>query len=311
MISIGFVIISHNHPNQLHRLVRRLAASFPNSPIACHHDVFRCPIDVAAFPSSVWFLEPATKTFWGHISIVEAELRALQLLYERADPDWFVILSGSDYPVTSAEQILQDFLSAGVDAFLDYRKISPDSDKGSNHGDPVHGDSTWTDYARRRYLETMIAPDIAAKVLSAKSLAEADRLLNANRGVMVVPSSRALPTGIECFAGDHWLTGNRRVAHRLIKENTESSQIMKYFAACLVPDEAFYQTVLCNTPTLRICPTSKRYAEWTSSSIHPKFLEHRDLRSIVASGAHFARKFQEDHPLLGVFDEIADTHSVR
>jgi hypothetical protein len=53
---IGFVIISHNQPQQLLRLVRRLQSLYDNPPIAVHHDFAQSPIRRDEFPSDVKFV---------------------------------------------------------------------------------------------------------------------------------------------------------------------------------------------------------------------------------------------------------------
>ena len=39
---------------------------------------------------------PHVKTGWGKFSLVAAALRALELLYQSAAPDWFALLSAAD-----------------------------------------------------------------------------------------------------------------------------------------------------------------------------------------------------------------------
>ena len=49
--AIGFVIISHNYPQQLLRLVRCLQRNYNNPPIAIHHDLGQSQIRRDDFPS--------------------------------------------------------------------------------------------------------------------------------------------------------------------------------------------------------------------------------------------------------------------
>ena len=119
---LGFVILSHTEPEMLMRLVERLKADFNNPPIACHHDMHQLSLNTSAFPSVRFVAEPL-RTSWGHISLVHAFRLALQLLYEENPPDWFVLLSGSDYPIKSGEAINAELSSSPYDAYLDHRNI--------------------------------------------------------------------------------------------------------------------------------------------------------------------------------------------
>jgi hypothetical protein len=121
-MQVGFVILSHNEPEMLLRLVQRLQALFDNPPIACHHDIHQVSLNTSAFPS-VRFVAQPLRTRWGHISVVNAFRLALRLLYEGNPPDWFVLLSGSDYPIKSRETIDAELCSSPYDAYLDHRPI--------------------------------------------------------------------------------------------------------------------------------------------------------------------------------------------
>src|SRR5579872_2765265 len=96
---IGFVILSHNLPDLVLRLVGTLNAMFGDPPIVCHHDSSASFIDESRFPRNVRFVHPHVVTRWGDISVSIAAMRAFEMLRTHAHPKWFVLLSASDYPV--------------------------------------------------------------------------------------------------------------------------------------------------------------------------------------------------------------------
>jgi hypothetical protein len=59
---------------------------------------------------------------------VAASLRALELLYNNATPDWFVLLRAADYPTVPAEKVLAELVPTEADALLDYREVPSASD---------------------------------------------------------------------------------------------------------------------------------------------------------------------------------------
>src|SRR6266536_3434463 len=95
--SIGFVILSHSDPPQLKRLVGALIRTYDDPGIVVHHDFGQCGLSSDDFPQEVTFVQPYLRTQWAHISVVHAFLVALRELYNRHRPDWFILLSGSDY----------------------------------------------------------------------------------------------------------------------------------------------------------------------------------------------------------------------
>jgi hypothetical protein len=88
--------------------------------------------------------------------------------------------------------------------------------------------------------------------------------------------------------------------------------VVEYFRHTLSPVEAVFQTVLCSSPEfrsgeLRLDPDCKRYFDFSETELnHPKDLTEEDLAPAIASGAHFARKFDfERRPELM---DILDRH---
>jgi hypothetical protein len=79
---LGFVILSHANSDQVLRLVKRLADMFPPVAIACHHDTNKSFIDETRFPIGFTLVKDIVNTSWGRFGVVEAELRALKLLYD-------------------------------------------------------------------------------------------------------------------------------------------------------------------------------------------------------------------------------------
>jgi hypothetical protein len=67
-------------------------------------------------------------------------------------------------------------------------------------------------------------------------------------------------------------------------------------------DETFFQTVICNLPGIRLSQGNRRHIDWSEGQAHPKTLGMADLAAIRASGAHFARKFEQDDPALDELD---------
>jgi hypothetical protein len=73
------------------------------------------------------------------------------------------------------------------------------------------------------------------------------------------------------------------------------------FMRTIVPTEAFVQTVLANRPELRLSPGNRRHLLFDRPEApSPRVLGPADLDQALASGADFARKFED----VAVLDEI-------
>lgn len=307
---IGFVILSHDSPDQLLRLTRRLNAIYLDPPIVCHHDFSQTPCDPRAFPSNVKFVMPHLKTGWAKWSVVEAALRALEILYSDAAPDWFVLLSAADYPLMPAKDVLNDLRAGRADAYLDYRPVTRSAIPMPDH---VPGNRTLAHFATpgnlalswRRYVGAQIWFPILRRSEPAISTTRGSGL-RLGRYTISLPFAAHTPftPRFKCYSGDHWFTANRKAAAILLNPTKKHFQLQRYLRLRPNPDECYYQTILCNEPRLRICKNTRRFFNWGGGGARPRFLTQQDLPTMLSSGAHFGRKFDPAAAVLDDIDEI-------
>jgi hypothetical protein len=282
-VAIGFVILNHGNSPQLVRLINRLNKTFDSPKIVCHNDFSQCPLDLTELPVNVTFVLPHVHTRWGHISVVHAFLGALKLLYRTtAAPDWFVLLSGSDYPIRPAHDLRTEFGQARVDAFIHSRRVS----QGSDHKD-------WNNAGYERY---------CCRAISLPSLTK--RLRYTHRTLVLPRLNTPFNDAFQCYSGEHWFSGNHRAADCLLSGRIEHRRLLKAYETAASPDESYYQTVLCNEAGLKVHPETLHYARWVSpGDAHPKTLCDDDYQDMMSSGKYFARKF-DANAAPGVLDMI-------
>lgn len=306
--SIGFVILSHSRPKHLLRLTTTLCDLYDPKAIACHHDFRYTNVEPELFPTPVSFVQPHKATRWGHISIVWAVVAGLRRLYEISDPDWFTILSESDYPARPATVVLQELRDSQYDTFLDYHlvKYTTDGDKVSQEvasGNRVCNRAAspeWNALAYERYFS------VRAPI---PFLFSRRRALMTVRHPLLVWPFHCFGPSRRCFAGELWFTGNRRTAETILREADPASPLIKHFSSCRIPDEAVFHTILCNKPDLKICAWNRRYSDWSDGGIHPKELQLDDIHKIRASGADFVRKLGQDTSVADALDEAIGYHA--
>ena len=71
-------------------------------------------------------------------------------------------------------------------------------------------------------------------------------------------------------------------------------------------DESYFQTILANADHLNLKNDNYRYVDWSTKAAHPKTIELEDLPRLLASPAHFARKFniEVDREIFDQLDKI-------
>lgn len=295
MPSIGFVLLTHANQSQAIRLIDRLNRLFGDPPIACHHDFSQAHFDPSLFSSNVRFVQPHVKTRWGTISLVHAMLRGLRLLYEQSSPDWFYLLSGADYPILDAEAIRRELAASPYDAYIRLQKIDHRSIPKRAAADT--GGLESASYLRLAY-ERYIARSLPIPSIKHPHRGPAAMHLRLLSPVLLQPF-HPFTDSFFCYAGDQWFAANAGSAEALLAPDTE--RLLKYFAGRFPPDEAFCPTVLGNAPHIKVCRESKHFIQWEKGN-HPRLLDENDLPAMLASRAHFARKFAPAASVLDVID---------
>ena len=299
-MTLGFVVLSHDRPGQVARLVRRLVHLY-GAPVVVHHDFSKSRLDATAFQDlPVRFVQPHVVTAWGGVSVSEALLRALSDLYTWHDPDWFFVLSASDYPIVACGELVEQLTRAPWDAFLDHRRIAYESVP------------TWSDqpsgrpygFNAREY--PALAYDRYVSVHWRDVPSVTRRLQPTRRHIVlrrpwITRWTSPFRGDLECYAGETWLSGNRRAAGLLTTPSPVRDRLMAYYRRRENADESFIHTLLCNS-TLRINPDHRRYIDWSAPVQHPRTLGIGDVDAMLASGRWFARKFMEDDAVLDALD---------
>lgn len=291
---IGFTLTTHANPAQIQFLCAQLNSRFDRPPISIHHDFGQAPLNPAEFPPNVSFVKDWLTTGWGRSSALKGEVRALRDLRKRGDPDWLVNLTGSDFPIKPAGVILDELYSGGFDAYIDHRQIGysrvpmpPEGLGADNFSHPA-----WKTLAFERYMAIGFGFYKLATRMGWKRKAI---YLRSNR---LIRRFTPFDGNIGCFAGDHWFVASRKAADALLEDSETNRKLTAHFDRRPNSDEAFYQTLLCNAPGLRLSPASKRYSDWTGCWSHPRTLTEADFPALLASGDFFARKFDFDPELL-------------
>ena len=288
--TIGFVLLTHTKPTQTQRLVNRLNVMFDEPPIVCHHDFAKCALPIKEFPTNVSFVQPPSPTGWGTFPTVEAALRAIKQMYDApASPDWFVLLSGSDYPIKPAATIRSQLEGSPYDAYILHDLIQYNNWK----------DDWWLRLCYERYCtKTWYYPSLT------KRLRPMRRALVLKHPLLTRPF---LPFSdhFRCYAGQFWFTANRRAAEYILRFYATRPRLASHYRSSHVPnpEESYFNCVLGNAPGLKLDNNDYRYIDWSRGGPHPKTLGMEDLPKLLSSTDHFARRLDIDHDAR-ILDEL-------
>ncbi|MEH2286473.1 beta-1,6-N-acetylglucosaminyltransferase [Nostoc sp.] len=281
---IGFILLTHRKPQQTYRLINKLNKMFNYPVIVCHHDFSKCDLSVNSLSKNVLLVHPHLQTEWADFSVEEATLQALKLMFEGSNvPDWFVLLSGADYPIKTARQILDDLASTSYDACIQYEQITYETYKSD-----LEPNMLWLKNSYQRYCTKSFSFHSSKKYFAQLNIEI--RLEHPLLTKAFLPFSKKLA----CFSGSQWFCANRKAAEYIIDFHAQRNAITLHYSQVRHADEAYFQTILANAPHLRLKNDRRRYIDWSTGGPHPKILLMEDLPNLLASSAHFARKFDID-----------------
>ncbi|QSJ20559.1 hypothetical protein JYQ62_18810 [Nostoc sp. UHCC 0702] len=262
----------------------------------CHHDFSKCDLSVDTLPKNVLVVRPHVQTEWGRFSLIEATVKALRLMYEVPDaPDWFVLLSGADYPIKSAKQILDELASSLYDAYIQYEEITYEI-----YQQDLKPNMLWLKNSYQRYCTKSFSLNYLKKYYAQLNLEI--RLEHPVLTKPFLPFSKK----IACFSGSQWFCANRKAAEYIIDFHSKENPITLHYSKLMYADESYFQTILANASHLKLKNDRLRYIDWSTGGPHPKILLMEDLPNLLASSAHFARKFDIaiDSTILDELDKI-------
>lgn len=270
---IAYFILVHRFPTQFKRLFA--AIYHPGNYYLIHMDKKSTLQDsndvrqfLSAYPNA--YIMESTNVVWGGYSMVQAELNGMNyLLSIQADWDFFINLSGQDFPLRS-QKYIQQFLS-----------------KNKNRNFLISRDQ------RSQRPETMNRIE--------------NHFTETDTSISAVSYKRDFMPGVTPYIGGQWMILNRSCCE-FICNNHEVKKFEDYYLNTLIADESFFQTVLMNTSfSGTIISDDKRAIIWIPEGdikLRPKTFTQDDLNFLLNSDCLFARKFDDkvDAKIIGILE---------
>ena len=289
LMKIAYLILVHNTPNHVQRLIKALSSD--SSTFFIHLD--KKTNDnrfVGINGHNVNFMRERVPVFWGDFSMVEATLILLKnALHHPTRFDRFVLLSGADYPLWSVDGIKEYFQSNMETEFMSLHEML---DKKHSH-QPI---TRLTNYAIRPR---------SSKVFN---------LLRHVIGMIVWKIGwlrrdyRKYLGNLAPYAGGQWWAITRDAADYIQCFIHERPEVVQYFKNTIMPDEMFFQTILGNSSFKTRITGTLTYVDWKEGRPANISEKHFDFFKETASfpvdnyfgprAMLFARKFTDDSATL-------------
>jgi len=260
LTELAVVVLAHADSAHLTRLVQAL----DDLPIFLHCDTKMGRVDyglVLKLPNRVKML-PRIDSRISSWSLVAAELAGLRAALKATRATHIAVLSGSDYPLISAKELIEALGPWQGQSYLYNRKLPfPlwNTDRRLDGGE-------W----RVRY-----------KVLTWR------QNVVTLKGVPITwPIKRELPRGLELRASSEWKVYSRDHAALLLRISDTRPDLVRFWRSTFIPEEGFSASILgseaiVGSDALKPCLANPWYYTFPPRAAHPKWLEISDFEHLA------------------------------
>jgi hypothetical protein len=278
-MKIAYLILAHNNPQLLKRAIGALSSE--DCAFFIHVDQKSNIKDFSQLEGeNVFFSRKRVPVYWGEFSLVQPVLFLLQqALGNPANCDYFVLMSGRDYPLRSSRYI-HKFLEEhrGLEFISMVKMPAP--------GKPISRINTL------RFQSNKPVRRFVVRGLARVGLAQRDY--------------RKHLRGLEPYSGSQWWTLTRDACQYILEFAVHNQHFVRYFEDVFAPDEAFFHTILGNSMFAPRIRRNLLFDDWSTPGPHPAIINERHVaffesqdricvKNAYGSGeALFARKFSEN-----------------
>jgi len=230
-MKICYLILAHNNFKHLDRLINAL--NDPDSRFYIHIDK-KADRQYTPTSENVEIIPQCIDINWGGFSMVEATLALMEYaVYNNLEADYYILISGVDYPVRSKE-FLYNLLKEGKE-YIDIAPVPVPYKPAERY---LH---YYFNFKRRN--AKLYHPLILTEILLKK-----------------MKVNRKAP--FKVYAGTQWFALTQNCVNYIIKTAQGDKRYINFFKHTLVPDEAFFQTIIGNSPFLDNTAASLTYTDW-------------------------------------------------
>jgi len=290
-MKIAYLIIAHDQPRQFKRMIKALDSEYVSFFV---HIDSRGNMSEFIFPNfkdNVIFIKNRISVVQGGFSLTQAMISLMKKASIRNEFDYFIFLSGRDYPIKDNNYIYTFLKNNYPMNFINFY--------------PLVGNADCIKNIKKYYFIDLIfrSPRILQKTLEAIQLISHEFL-----------PDRSFINNMTPYRGSQWFCLNRLTIDYIIKfiDSQDADRYIGFFKYVWGSDEIFFQTLVLNSPYAQQCryydrdiKNSKKfmrnenkaylhYIDWGADREDPAVLDIGDFQTLKACDALFARKFCEN-----------------
>ncbi|MFY7899286.1 MAG: beta-1,6-N-acetylglucosaminyltransferase [Chitinophagaceae bacterium] len=280
---IAHLILTYTDPQQTERMIKNLC--HPSFDFYIHVDKkidITSHLPLANIPN-VYLIQNRVEVRWAGYNTVKATFSCIKEIAATGKQyDYINFLSGQDYPIKSANYILEFLKNNNGKLFIEAINIEQDVKEDLTKLNRYHFVNLkfWGKYKLEKLFNFLLGP-------------------------------RKIPLDLVIYGKAMFWMLTQEAANYVVERVEKNQKLLQFFQYSWGCDEFVFQTILMNSHYKDFVTNNHcRYIDWSAGGPHPKTLGKEDFEQIMASEHLFARKFKRDHDeeILDLIDQ--HIHSV-
>lgn len=277
-VKICILLLIHRDVEAVNRLIAKLKND--NIDIYIHVDK-KSNIDISKLDASAKIIQNTRKVYFADYTQTYAIISSLKEIIANKKYDYYLFLSGQDYPIISSDKIVDFFTENNGKIFIDYKRL------GKDHWNVAYRYEK--PFFRNRYIRFIIRR---------------------------LPIKLKFIDNYVPYGGDSWFNITNE-ALELLLEEYENKKIYKRVKSLEMPEEIIFQSILVNSKLKnKIINDSLRYIDWSEHNEglnpgHPNILTEKDYNKIINSKKIFCRKTEpnKSEKLMELLDQYIEKNN--
>ncbi len=275
-MKIAFIILAYKNPEQVSALVESL--THPEHYFFLHIDKTK---ELIPFKNALVKNANATiiyverfNSYWGSFLCVKAMLKTLETAMNYSEKfDYFIHLSGQDYPVTSVSEIRKTLRLSVPDSYMYHFSL------------PCH----WKNGGMDRLQSCSFFVGNKRMVLTEKTKNPVYKMLYRFWRTKV---DRYDATK-QYYGGEFYFMLHKNAVELLLKNLKADHKLASRLKYTLIPEEIYIPTMLMQNEgsKLPIRNETLRFIPWEATGSSPRTIQLNDVEEILKGNHLFARKF--------------------
>jgi hypothetical protein len=278
-MKVAHLILTYTSPQLTERLINAIA--HPQFDFYIHVDK-KFSIDPYLYLkkyNNVYFIQNREDVRWAGYNTIKATFKCIkEIVSLNIKYDYINFLSGQDYPIKSAEYMLDFFERNKGKQFIEFQSIDREWIEAQPRITKYHFTNfTFRGRHRIEWLVNLLTP------------------------------KRKMPHDLQPYGrAMFWMMTPERAMY-VVNYVESNPQLERFFVFTWGSDEFVFQTILMNSPYKNeLVSNDYRYIDWSAGGAHPKVLDVTDIDHLKASDDLFARKVSTDRSgiLLDALDKL-------